>query len=988
MSSIKWNTKNDYCSLYKIIGFGSRDNFSISYSNKYGLIAWLAGSYVILYDISTDTQVSFIKNPNNKIISCISFNDSGTLLVTGEAKSKNCEIRIYEIDYNSDKNEYIINCKFINNNHLHGIDKIFFIKNDLYLLCIGGNKDNFINIIDINKNKIIYYTKSDKAILGCDAGDNYMVICGKEYVKFYDYQNLLSDYDEKDINKQVIEKEIIFDELKDKDLLINKIFISAKINKNKDKYMYLFTLDCYLFKIKYEKFKVKKKTNFDASFGVELNFVNNFIGCGASDGVYKIFDSNLSLIYDIKQPPPLGKINSGEEKSATEEQKKDNFFADVIASVYDIIHKKLVIFYSDKTFFSYDISDDGENYSFFNSKVFHSGGIVSMDYYFEEKNGVFKLITCGDDNTLFLWNMKINDYLYIKRGENITHQHIFYSNNIQHIFYIDKNTLTNKNWQYFKINKDDIITNTNSICNYSIKMNSKGGNDYCLTAVKFSIGNNALFLGDNEGGVSEIELENYKNFVKIKLHKDKINAIDTIAYESKKYIVTGSSDSLIYLIDITNRLKELTSENKKYYQYHNFSSPVINVLFYIDNNNFLKLIASENLIISFFEINNGKLKKINSFSEDKFPIYNLALIDNSKKIISSYKSQIKIWNCNDNKEIDKFELKKKDNQKLLDNFRVISDSSGSILSVSNNDKNIRIISLNSYKILFMIQICESITSMKFILYDNYLIASSVEGYIYFFKLNVNNIYNFDIKFNFFEKLIEKDAKLKDNDKLEDLLQNCRNEGKLKINHLELLEQIISESEKSNIISTKSQTEKVDNNDDDEKVNNDEMMMNKSMIFEKKLKTITKKNNTNPEKFGIDSNINLDTYEQNKNEKKFTNILTQNNKEKNDKIDINKFMNDIKNIKQKIKNNLINDKDLTNFYGYINKFLDKIKKKLGKNKSKDSLENIIIKFNKIVYDEIKKREEENIYQEKYEQPNLQIMKLPSNYIERCKKETNL
>ena len=75
-----WMAKNDFYSLSKVFGFGSKNNYSISYSKENGLISWIAGPYVILYDVSKDKQVSFIKNPNNKIISCLRFSDSGTLL--------------------------------------------------------------------------------------------------------------------------------------------------------------------------------------------------------------------------------------------------------------------------------------------------------------------------------------------------------------------------------------------------------------------------------------------------------------------------------------------------------------------------------------------------------------------------------------------------------------------------------------------------------------------------------------------------------------------------------------------------------------------------------------------------------------------------------------------------------------------------------------------------------------------------------------------
>ena len=66
----EYYAKNDFYSLNKVIGLGSKNNYAISVNSLNGLIAWVAGPYVIFYDLSCDKQISFLKNINNKIISC------------------------------------------------------------------------------------------------------------------------------------------------------------------------------------------------------------------------------------------------------------------------------------------------------------------------------------------------------------------------------------------------------------------------------------------------------------------------------------------------------------------------------------------------------------------------------------------------------------------------------------------------------------------------------------------------------------------------------------------------------------------------------------------------------------------------------------------------------------------------------------------------------------------------------------------------------
>ena len=63
--------RNELYSLFRIFGLGVKNNFSISQNNVNGLMAWVTGPYIVFYDIKTDEQVSFLKNPNNKILSCV-----------------------------------------------------------------------------------------------------------------------------------------------------------------------------------------------------------------------------------------------------------------------------------------------------------------------------------------------------------------------------------------------------------------------------------------------------------------------------------------------------------------------------------------------------------------------------------------------------------------------------------------------------------------------------------------------------------------------------------------------------------------------------------------------------------------------------------------------------------------------------------------------------------------------------------------------------
>ena len=86
--------RNELYSLFRIFGLGVKNNFSISQNNENGLMAWVTGPYIVFYDIKTDEQISFLKNPNNKILSCVKFSKNGKFIATGEGNCKNGEVAL------------------------------------------------------------------------------------------------------------------------------------------------------------------------------------------------------------------------------------------------------------------------------------------------------------------------------------------------------------------------------------------------------------------------------------------------------------------------------------------------------------------------------------------------------------------------------------------------------------------------------------------------------------------------------------------------------------------------------------------------------------------------------------------------------------------------------------------------------------------------------------------------------------------------------
>jgi hypothetical protein len=302
------------------------------------------------------------------------------------------------------------------------------------------------------------------------------------------------------------------------------------------------------------------------------------------------------------------------------------------------------------------------------------------------------------------------------------------------------------------------------------------------------------------------------------------------------------------------------------------SSPVINVVFCIDKNRNLKLVTAENnSTITFFLVNNTNksLMALQKFSDNNLKTYCLNYSRPIQKIVSGHNGKITIWKTSSNVPHKHFQVNKGD--KLLDNFRIASDSTGVMFATSNNDKIIRIRAFHDGKLLCKIPVSESISSLGFILDDNYLIATSVEGYLYFYKLNQELIQNLkknndlinsteekkiiNNKLKLLQKFMENDASLSKNEEVKNLFDKFQRSEETTFEDLKKLNGFVKEGKKKHqdineenkinkpkeVIELKE--EKPNNNDDQENENNDNenkdlqndnniFLLNKSKIFKK------------------------------------------------------------------------------------------------------------------------------------------------------------
>ena len=420
-----------------------------------------------------------------------------------------------------------------------------------------------------------------------------------------------------------------------------------------------------------------------------------------------------------------------------------------------------------------------------------------------------------------------------------------------------------------------IQTGSKSIQNNSCN-SQKQEEDIKITALKFSDDQKYLFIANSIGNLNIYSLENNFNKIKeISIHKNRINKIDTISINNsnneikKLLLATGSSDMRINIYEINKNIyifknsKDFNTISQK------MSSEVINIKFFQDINKAIKLIVVElNSTITFFQLNQGVLNILQKYQEPNLKTYCLSYIPSIQKIISGNNGKILIWKTNSSNIYKNFVVSKGEHE--LDNFLIEGDREGIIFATFNDDNMIRIRALYNGKLLCKIEIAENISCLSFILNDNFLIAISVEGNIYFYKINKNFISKLknenelinsieeknaiNNKFKFLQKLIENDVSTSKNDKIKKLIEKFNTNEPTNFNDLNQLDEFVFENK--NRLSIKNE-DIIQIKEENNIINTKELNKNN---FENPHDNMFKKNQTKSKKvknkvFIQDSNIN-------------------------------------------------------------------------------------------------------------------------------------
>jgi WD40 repeat protein len=814
-NQINTNQNDKYFTLQKIVGLGCKDSYSISSNKKNGLTAWVTGPYAVLYDIKKDKQIKFLKNKNNKIFNCLTFNEEGNILACGEGNCRNSEIILFELNnlQASSTEEISFSLKTNLKGHKFGIEKLKFFRGDKFLISIGDKEDKSIFIYSLQNNEIVFSSKYNRPVLCFDICDNFILLGGVQFMKLWN----IEDSEGTGKKLQVIKNNVDLGKLKDKNFTscilhhptINGSNLGISSNSPTNRAL-LLTSDGHLAEMKTSTRTISRWVHLKTEKGISMCIYDQMLVCGCGDGIIRIFKAeSLEHVVTLHRPPPLGRANiDANIKKINISVTQDEKFADVVTLNYNNFHEKLLSIYSDKTFFVWDLKKSDKIYVD-RYNAFHSGSINNMDIQ-ETKDNILRVVTCSDDKTVKFWNFKMEDFPGGLKSDQLSQvsgnplprkiSHIAYSKIIRRIFYYGKN------FNHFKFDMEGFINGEmgkkDDIMQSNPSQEGEDSNNNILnveiTSLKFSSDEKYLIAGDNQGNIYIYNLVSFEQVNFASAHNAQISSIDILTNEKGQYLLaTGSVDNLINIIDMgTSVDQDFESYDRSVLSDH--MAPVTDVQFIVDKLKQTKLVScSADRSINFYLVNNANnVQLVQRFQEDDISTYCLAKNPHNNQIIAGHNGRVTIWKtklC----VIDKiFKMKKGEN--LLDNFRIAVDKTGTIMAISNNDKYIRIRWTADGQLITKIPIAESISAMFFALNNSYLIASSVEGYFYFFKIDTDNLVlkpptpnpekqKMKNKLKMLQKFMQDDVNFSKNERVKALIDKMKNSEDVKLEDLKMLE---------------------------------------------------------------------------------------------------------------------------------------------------------------------------------------------------------
>uniref|UniRef100_A0A182RAX7 WD_REPEATS_REGION domain-containing protein n=1 Tax=Anopheles funestus TaxID=62324 RepID=A0A182RAX7_ANOFN len=697
--------------LKKILGLTVCSSAGLDVSSTTGVLAYPAGCTVVLFNSKKLSQ-NFLLNTAKKAITAVAYSECGRYLATGEC-GHNPSIKVWELDGGNGSGTIengaagSIVAEF--SGHKYAVSCVAFSPTGKYLVSVGSQHDNIVNVFDWKANLKIASNKVTAKVVAVSFSEdgNYFVTVGNRHVKYW-YLEGSRKYKEP---IPLMGRSAILGELRNND------FCAVACGKGEmAESTYAITRNGHLVEFNARRLLdkwVMCRTNAANCMVASTKYI--LVGC--AEAIVRVFNAEtLEYITTLPRTHFLGvDVAQGVHINHMMAVPQSAKYPDTIAIVYDETRSKVTCVYNDHSLYIWDLRDIrrvGKSQSF----LYHSAciwGVETVPFSYQQlkhnANGGDTLpsdcfMTCSSDDTIRVWDVDSCETNEVYR-KNI------YSKELLKVLYIDDEL--------------NFIKDTDNPIHSTEKNSSYDGRNG-VRCIKISPESRQLATGDRSGNIRIYNLSNLKLITTIEAHDSEVLCLEyTNDKIDRRLLASASRDRLIHIFDCEANYRILQTLD-------DHSSSITSVRFIGAGKQFQMVSCGADKSIIFRHFQNNVFLRGNNCS-GKNTLYDMEVDSNSKHILTACQDRnIRVYSTQNAKHTKTFKGSHSDEGSLI---KVSLDLSGIYIATSCTDKTLSVYDYYSNECMArMYGHSELVTGLKFTNDCKYLISASGDGCVFIWQV--------------------------------------------------------------------------------------------------------------------------------------------------------------------------------------------------------------------------------------------------------------
>nr|XP_049466265.1 uncharacterized protein LOC120959422 isoform X1 [Anopheles coluzzii] len=706
--------------LKKILGLTVCSSAGLDVSSTTGVLAYPAGCTVVLFNSKKLSQ-NFLLNTTKKAITAVAYSECGRYLATGEC-GHNPSIKVWELDASGGpggggaiENGAAGSIVAEFSGHKYAVSCVAFSPTGKYLVSVGSQHDNIVNVFDWKANLKIASNKVTAKVVAVSFSEdgNYFVTVGNRHVKYW-YLEGSRKYKEP---IPLMGRSAILGELRNND------FCAVACGKGEmAESTYAITRNGHLVEFNARRLLdkwVMCRTNAANCMVASTKYI--LVGC--AEAIVRVFNAEtLEYITTLPRTHFLGvDVAQGVHINHMMAVPQNAKYPDTIAIVYDEARSKVTCVYNDHSLYIWDLRDIrrvGKSQSF----LYHSAciwGVETVPFSYQQQlrqhnggaaNGAGDTLpsdcfmTCSSDDTIRVWDVDSCETNEVYR-KNI------YSKELLKVLYIDDEL--------------NFIKDTDNPIHSTEKNSSYDGRNG-VRCIKISPDSRQLATGDRSGNIRIYNLSNLKLITTIEAHDSEVLCLEyTNEKIERRLLASASRDRLIHIFDCEANYRILQTLD-------DHSSSITSVRFIGAGKQFQMVSCGADKSIIFRHFQNNVFLRGNNCS-GKNTLYDMEVDSNSKHILTACQDRnIRVYSTQNAKHTKTFKGSHSDEGSLI---KVSLDLSGIYIATSCTDKTLSVYDYYSNECMArMYGHSELVTGLKFTNDCKYLISASGDGCVFIWQV--------------------------------------------------------------------------------------------------------------------------------------------------------------------------------------------------------------------------------------------------------------